>query len=231
MTAVLNTQGLRIIDLDAVNPPTWLTAGEGRSARLRAVEDFIAYPVTFGSAAANYARFCRIPANAKIKRFEVWFSASPDANATQQLALDFGIAFSDSTQDGTPSAYQGLIPTTVGTGATAGTLTTFAAYTTPNKLFGTLTLSGANVAPNVISQAGIGSIGQTVELTFNGVNTQYTLPLLTQTPVVSLFNFLDGRSVPIENLGWVDIYVYVSHAYATVPGAALTLFGRVEYID
>lgn len=220
MTAVLNLLGTNVAVLDAVNPYQALTQGEGSRGLLKTVEDAVALTTAFVGATGNYARLCRFPANAKIKSVEVQTDAAPDSNATQTLALNFGVSFSDSTIDETPSYYQGQIPTTTGIGGgttTAGTVTSFSSYSSPNDLFGTITLSGNNAA-----------IPKT-DITLKQVPSLVSYLGLTQVPLVSLFNLWDGRSQAQQNLGWFDLYVYVKTAAATAHAA--NLYAKVTYVD
>ena len=117
-------------------------------------------------------------------------------SGTPTLAFDVGIAFSDSTKDGTPPQYQGKIPTT----ALDGTLTTFAAYSSPNKMFGgiaavTLTNSAAYNSGNLL---------------FNGLTSNFTMPKLMSKTLWEIFNFVDGRGYPLQPGGMFDIYVYAT---------------------
>lgn len=220
MTTVTNALGTNVAVLDTTQPFTALTSGEGSRGAVKTVEDVLAMSGAFVSASGNYGRLCRFPANVKIKSVEVTTDVAPDSSSTQSLAIDFGVVFSDSTIDGTPSAYQGLIPTTVGVGGgtvTSGTTTTFSSYSSPNKWFGTLTLSGNNAKVPLTN------------ITFSGSLTTYPFLTTTEQPAVEIFNFWDGRSQPMENLGWFDIYAYVSHAAATT--ATSNLFVKVTYVD
>lgn len=222
MTTVTNVKGTNLTLLDATQPFLALTSGEGAKGYLKVVEDLLPWSTTMGSAAGNYGKLCRFPANAKVKSLEVYFDAIPDVNATQTLAIEFGVVFSDSTIDGTPAQYQGLIPTTVGIGGgstTAGTTVSFATHTNANAVFGTWTLSGNDVNPGPTN------------IFYNGSRSNYPILTLTETPLVEIFNFLDGRGVAMENLGYFDLYAYVTNAYGTVPAAALNLFAKLTYAD
>jgi hypothetical protein len=221
MTVVTNVLGTNVAVLDTATPPfIQLTRGEGGPGRVQMVEDQVALTTAFVGATGNYARLCRFPTWAKIKRLRVFSDAPLDSNATQSLALNFGVTFSDSTINGTPSLYQGLIPTTVGIGGgstTAGTTTSFASYTTPNDCFGTITQAGNNVAIPI------------TDITWGGAIATYPRQSFVQTPLVEIFNFLDGRSIPIEVLGYLDVYVYVKTIAAT-PHAA-NLVAILEYCE
>jgi len=220
MTAVLNSKAVNVTLLDAVNPKSALTSGEGAPSRLNVVEDQITLPVTFFSATNNYARVARIPANAKIKRIALFTDAAVDSAATTgAAAFKVGVAFSDSTTDGTPAAYQGLVPSTLGLlAAAAGTVVALPSTANANAIFGTVT------AP-----ATTGAIPLT-DVTFGGSTATYGSPLLrTQTPLSRQFNFLDAGGNAQDNLGYFDIFIMSSVAYTTVPSAVANLYVRVEY--
>src|SRR5271154_5732097 len=153
MTTVTNVKGTNLTLLDVTQPFIQLTAGEGHRGAVKFTEDALAWSTTMGSAAGNYGTFCRFPSNVKLKRVRFWYDAVPDASSAQALAVELGVSFSDSTIDGTPAQYQGLIPTTTGVGGgttTSGTTVAFATHTAANALFGTWTLAGNNVNPGVL---------------------------------------------------------------------------------
>lgn len=91
-----------ITNLDAT-PLVQNTSGEGGAGHVRSISDSVtaATAVTLGS---TY-RLCRFPSNSKVKH--VWIGV--DATVTTFTA-DINVAWSDSTVDGTPPAYQGTIP-------------------------------------------------------------------------------------------------------------------------
>ncbi len=107
------------------------TSGEGAPGDLVAQQDQVAHTSAFGSAAKNTSRQCRFPVQAKVKHVYI-YGKGLDSNATEALTVDINVAFSDSTTDGTPVGGQGLIPVAAATGA----VTTLAAYSSPNKIFG-----------------------------------------------------------------------------------------------
>jgi hypothetical protein len=224
MTSVLNTKSTNIATLDTLNPFQALTAGEGAPARLWEVEDQVTLPVTFFSATNNYARLCRFPTMAKIKDVSLFTDVAVDSAAsTGAAAFTVGVAFSDSTIDGTPPAYQGLVPSTVGIGGgttTAGTVVALPSTSGANVLFGTVTAPATTAAIPLTN------------VTFNGTEATYfaTGPLsLAETPLLKLFNLWDITSKPLTNLGFFDLVVLTSHAYTTVPNAAANLYARVRY--
>lgn len=221
MTAVLNSKGVNVTLLDANS--TALTEGQGAATRTKIVEDQISLPVTFFSATSNYARLCRIPANAKIKRVTLMTDAAVDSAATTgAAAFAVGVAWSDDTNDGTPVAFQGLVPSTVGVvsgggSTTAGTNVALPSTSTKNDFFGTVTAPATTAAIPL------------TDVTFGGIAT-YGSPLyISQTELVTIFNFLDGSGNLLRNPGFLDLYVCTTHAYTTVPSAAANLYVRVEY--
>ena len=220
MTAVLNVLASNLGVLDT-GPSTagWsgygtLTAGEGAPAPLLQIEDGVALTTAFLGAVGNYARILRVPSRAKVKKIEVFSDKALDTNAASTLKFNFGVAFSDGpnngVKDGTPKSYVGLIPTSTFAGAT----TTFAAYASPNDLYGQVA-QGNNVKIPV------------TDITLNGTQTTYSYLQLVQSPLVELFGFLDGRGVAIEEMGYMDIYAYVAAVSAT-PQAG-NLFARAQF--
>jgi hypothetical protein len=234
---VVTTLGTNLTILDATpatgyagQPLAQLSAGEGGPAQLKSVEDSVAIAQTGGGTAGHGYRLCRFPTNAKVKKVELFTDVSLVDGGTSSTALTFGVGvvFSDSTIDGTPVAYQNqwpILPTTPGTGTTAGTLATgFPTGTAAgNYIFGTVT---ANTTTGAFPQGDI-TFGAVQAATYSGL----TMLNLTQTPLVELFNFLDGRGYAMENLGYFDIFVVVTHAYNTQPAAAYNMYAKVSYTD
>lgn len=189
---------------------------------MRAIEGYcVANATNIHAGTGNVYRLVRFPVAAKIKSVETQ-STVLDSNSSQTLALDFNLAFSDSTGDGTSTNNQGAIPTTAG----AGAVTTVAAYSSPNILWGKITQSGNNAA-----------IAKT-DLTYNGSN--FTSTTLTNTlvvpykygytsiPIWKLFTFVNAQGYEAAPDGYFDLLVYNSVVAAT--GAAGSLWGRVVYV-
>lgn len=219
-------KSIQVVNLDAWNgPPSPLqisASGSWGPGLMREVDGYITANATnLGSANGSNYRLVRFPVAAKIKSVETQ-STVLDSNASQTLALDFNVAFSDSTGDGTSVVNQGNIPTTAG----AGAVTTVASYTTPNKLWGTITQAGNNAA-----------IAKT-DLTFNGTN--FTSTTLTNTLVVpykfgytniplwKLFTFVNAQGYEAQPDGYFDLFAYASVKAAT--GAAGALWARMVYV-
>lgn len=219
-------KSIQIVNLDAWNgPPTPLqisASGEWGPGTLREIDGYCT-PVTANlhSGTGNTYRLVRFPVAAKIKTVEVQSSGPLDTNGTSTLTFDFNVAFSDSTGDGTNVNNQGGIPTTAGGGA----LTTVAAYSSPNKLWG-------NVA-----QGNDVVIAKT-DITFNGSN--FTSTTLTNTLVVpykfgytniplwELFTFVNGQGYAAQPDGYFDLLAYNAAVAATAGSGSL--WGKVTYV-
>src|ERR1700724_2448118 len=214
--AAENIKSAAITNWDAV-PYVEVETGAGAKAYLFEIDGWCAVAATPIATTTSTYKLVRVPTWAKIKSVDIWTDVAIDSNATQQLALDFNMVFSDSKIDGTPAALQNLIPTTVGTpeGVTAGTTTTHASYTTPNLLFGTKTLSGNNAA---IAITNIFNLG-----------TNYTSDKILQTPLWKVFGFQNGQGVLDNPGGFFDLEAYVSTAAAT--GHAGKLFAKVTFTN
>lgn len=127
-----------IVNLDG-QPIVVQTSGEGSVGDLVVQQDQVAHTSAFGSALKNTSRQCRFPVTAKVKHVYL-YGKGLDSNATAAMSVDVNVAFSDAVNDGTPIGGQGLIPQSAFTGA----VTTIAAYTSPNKLFGSAYVAEAN---------------------------------------------------------------------------------------
>jgi hypothetical protein len=207
MVATLNGKSTAVTALDTVQPFTQQTAGEGLAVRLKQVEDVVAIDAAGLGTVGSYYRLCRIPANAKVKRVEV-FSDKLDSNAASTVVLEFGMVFSDSTIDGTPAAYQGLFPDTSGNGVVV------ASTGARNALFGTVA-QGNNTAIPI------------TEITHKG--TLSTLLNLTQRGLAKIFGFVTAQGYDQPCPGWMDLYVYVSTVAATP--AAGNLYARIQFAE
>ena len=105
MTQTSHLSSGAITNLDSI-PVVPITTGEGAPGYLRTVNGEVA-SVSADAAGSTY-RFVRIPTTAKVKH--VYF----EALAMTAGAVQLGVYYSDSTQDGTPPAVQGLVVPTVG---------------------------------------------------------------------------------------------------------------------
>lgn len=185
-------------------PYVEVEAGAGAKAEPFVIEGFCSVTAVGIATSTSTYQLVRIPTWARIKKVFIWSDVAIDSNTTQQLALDFNMSFSTSTHDGTPAIYQGLVPTTVGTpdGVTAGTTTTWSSYTTPNKLFGTVTYSGNNA-----------KIAMT-DITLNG-SANYTFDKFIGVNLWKVFGFQNGQGQLADPGGFFDLTAYVSTAAAT----------------
>lgn len=215
----VNTSSGNIVALDTI-PLLQLTAGEGREGDNLTQDDYI--HLTTGMLAAGQGwRMCRIPTSAKVKRVTLVIDAILDTSSTQALSFDINVAFSDATNDGTQANLQGQIPTTANTGA----VTTTATYASPNKLFGTFTLSGNDLqAPPLIN-----GFYQPLDVTFGSTagGILYNSQLVTETPLWELFGFTNAQGYPADPGGYFDLYFATTVAAATAHAG--NLFVRVEY--
>jgi hypothetical protein len=204
-------KSLSITGLDTI-PIVPQTTGMGAPGRLFIVDDVVGPTVGLGlqTAKSSY-RLCRFPTIAKIKSVIIATDVALDTG-THALIFDINVAFSDSTTDGTPSAVQGLIPTTAKTGAT----TTLAAYSAPNVLFGTSNNASASVA-----------LGRT-NVTFNGTLATWPIAAITSQPLWQTFGFVDGAGRPADPGGYFDLYLVNSTVAGT--GAVGNIYASVEYV-
>jgi hypothetical protein len=195
--------------------------GEWIGGELQCTDGYCTATATgIAAAAKSTYRLVRFPVEAKIKSLSVQSVGVLDSNSTQTLAIDFNLAFSDSTVDGTSVANQGLIPTTAG----AGAVTTVTSYSSPNILWGTITQAGNNA---VLARTNI---------TFNGTN--FTSTTLTNTlvvpyvgytniPIWKLFTFVNAQGYETAPNGYFDVLAVTSVKAAT--GAAGSLYATLEF--
>ena len=211
-----------ITNLDAI-PYVPNSAGQGGVGRRVSVDDFVSCSATPLQSTKSIYRLVRFPTQAIIKSFLIATDKALDSG-TPTLAFDFNVCWSDSTNPAEcPTIFQlaslslaateAVIPTTANDGKTT---TTVAAYSAPNKLFGTY-------APTSNSAA----LGKT-DLTFNGSQTTYDLATLTQEPLWQVFGFIDGRGNPADPGGSFDILAYVSTAANT--GVSGKLWAELTYV-
>ncbi len=213
-------KSLSITNLDAT-PYIYNTAGQGAAGRPAVVDDYVSCAATPLQSTKSFYRLVRFPTGALIKNVTLATDTALDTG-THALQFDLNIAWSDSTIDGTPIAFQlgtlglaateAVIPTTANDGATT---TTIAAYAAPNKIFGSFNNTSASVA-----------YGPT-DLVFNGITATYTLAKIVSQPLWQTVGFVDGRGNPADPGGYFDLIAYVSIAAGT--GAAGKLYARVSY--
>lgn len=205
-----------ITNLDTI-PIIPNTASQGAGGRLVMTDDFVSAAATPLQSTKSVYRVVRIPTAAIPKSIDFFTTVALDSG-THALTFDVNIAWSDSTVDGTPASYlpasagEAQIPTTANDGAT---MTTVAAYASPNKIFGSFNNTSASVAFS------------SGNLIANGSQTTYPVSTITQQPLWQTFGFVDGRGNPADPGGYFDILLYVSTAAGT--GAAGKIYGRVVY--
>lgn len=187
--------------LDTTNPSVMITAGQGAASDLFEVDDYCAATAAGLGTAGSIYRMVRFPTSAKIKSFAFYTDQALDTSATASLQFDFNIAFSDSTIDGTPTNLQGLVPTT----ALGGATTTFATYSSPNKMFGA-----------AVTQPTANTTWPLTEYWLKGLTATFTLGLITQQPLWQTFGFVDGGGRSCNPGGNFDMVAYV----ATIAGTA-----------
>ncbi len=195
-----NIKSSPVTNLDS-QPILLNTVGEGAPGHLKTLTDWVA--TTSAAVATSAYRMARFPSNAKVKRVSLY---SINLGSTAGATLDINVAFSDSTTDGTATAAQSNIPTSALTGA----ITTPAAYSSPNKLFGSALATGASNAAS----------GPT-DITFSGIYTpaMRDLPMWavlggTGAATAAPYNAGGGFAQASGNLcdpgGFFDIYVVIA---------------------
>ncbi len=202
----------------------WLqnTAGQGAGGRPVVTDDYVSCAATPLQSTKSIYRLLRFPVHAIIKSLTLATDKALDSG-TPTLAFDLNVAWADSSNPAyCPQQFQlgtlglatteAVIPTTANDGSTT---TTVAAYSAPNKLFGTVTPTSNSAA-----------YGPTA-VEFNGSQTTYNLKNLTSQPLFQLLGFVDGRGNPADPGGYMDLLAYVSTA-ANV-GVAGTLYARLTY--
>jgi len=179
------------------------TSGQGAEGGVRMVTDYLT-PLT--GAINSFYRLCRFPTIAIIKRMNFITDGAIDTGSANTLVIDFNVAFSDSTDDGTAPSNQTALPTTANTGA----IVLPATYTAANKLFGTWTQSSASAAVNT-------------ELTFSGSLTNYSLVASCNTPLWQIFGF------SVAPGGMFDILMKVTTGVNTINTTPANVMIRLEY--
>jgi hypothetical protein len=209
-----------------VQPILDRTAGEGAASDLKVIDDFVAVDAVGIADTGSTYTLLRFPTSAKVKRLEVLTDGPIDSNATQQLAIDFNIAFSDSKYDGTQTALQAQAPAAAADGTTV-----VKTSANRNKLFGTITLSGNNKAIDLqeITFGILSAHTPEGDTAAHQAVTGGTLAFAdTQKPLWKKYGFVNGRGDPQDPGGNFDLYVKVATAAAT--GAAANLYAKLEYV-
>jgi hypothetical protein len=199
-----------ITNLDA-SPLAISNAGQGAVGRLITVDDYCAATAAGLQSAGSYYRLVRLPTFAMVK--SVLMAADTGPNLNGALAVDLNLAFSDSTDDGTPPFLQGLIPTVANTGG----VVSIATYTGPNLIYGRWKPSAA------------ATLIEPTELVMNGMSSAYAFSLgFCNQPLFQIFGFTDGRGQPSDPGGFFDLLAYVATGATT--GGACNIYARVSYV-
>ncbi len=209
-----NLKSNPVTNADA-QPVVAMTMGQGAPARMQVADDTIA--VTTNVAQWSTYRLCRFPVGACVKHVRGYLSGI-DSNTTATAKVDFNVAFSDSTTDGTPVNYQGTIPSSKNDGtslafvAGTGYSTSYANSGTGNKLFG-----------SAVAVSNSGATQADLELTFKNSFT----PANRDDELWDVLGFVDGNGVAQSPGGFFDIFAVVEAAVATA--AAGTIAVEIDY--
>jgi hypothetical protein len=236
MSATITGKAVNLTVLD-VAPATGyagvptLSAGEGAPARVKMIEDMFAFPST-NMDAGSWFKLLRFPSTAKVKKLRIWTDGIIDNTVTTAVQiLSFGVMFSDSTIDGTPTGVRGLVPNASGLGTTV-TVPTSTGF---NDVFGTLiaqpTAQAAiliedlltNQSPSTKAFAGLTNYGTP---TVSGAPTVLTA---METPLINLLGFQSSTGVPWAAAGYFDLYCKVITAATTQHGA--NIFAQLTYAE
>lgn len=193
------------------SPPVLVpTMGEGAAYQPNVNEDQITTTTAIDTS-STYTLGPRIPTNAKIKKVEI-FVKGVDSNATATAAADINLIFSDAPvggvaasapiEDGTTFANANTIPTST----LNGTTTTRAAYSSPNKMFGSAVVIAANSGAQ-----------KNQDVTFSG----------TYLSAYMLLPIWDVLGYTQDPGGFFNFYLKVTAGAATA--AAGTIMMRVSY--
>ena len=199
-----------LTNLDAT-PLLISNAGQGNVGRKIMVDDYCAATAAGLQSVGSYYKLIRLPTFALVKSVKLATDSGPNLNGA--LALDLNLIFSDSTDDGTPTFLQGLIPVSANTGGTVS----IATYTGVNKIYGTWKPSAAATAISL------------TEFLTNGLGSAYSFTGgFSNLPLFQLFGFTDGRGQPADPGGFFDLMAYVATGATT--GGACNIYAQVEYV-
>lgn len=208
-----NLKSRAITNLDAT-PSVVGTVGEDAPGRINAQSDDVS-PTTANALWSTY-RLARFPTTAKIKHVWSYITGLESNTATGAGIYDYNVAFSDDTNDGTPPAVQGYIPSNKLDGTayefrTTGYSTSYNSTGTGNKMF------GASVAQ-------LNSSAQNLEMTYR--NT--FIPAYRQDDLWDVLGFTTQQGIAQDPGGFFDIFVVTA---AAASSAALGKIGvEVDYV-
>lgn len=199
-----------LTDLDAI-PIANLNAGQGLGGRQVTVDDFCTATAAGLQSSGSYYKLVRVPTGALPKSVMLATDTGPNLNGA--LAIQLSWIFSDSTDDGTPVFYQGLIPVSANTGGTVS----LATYTGVNAIYGFWkpTASASAIALTEFVTNGL------VAATYTITGGFFNLPLW------QIFGFTDGRGNPSDPGGYFDLLAYVATGATT--GGACNIYAQVRY--
>lgn len=190
------------------------TTGEGTTGKEKVQTDFV-NPTASNTQWSTY-RLCRFPTDCSIKH--VWLFQSGIDTTTAAATMDFNVAFSDATDDGTPTSFQGTIPSNKLDGTSlafisgTGYSTAYNSTGTGNKLF------GAGIA--VLTSGA----GQTVDLTFKGTFT----PAMREDVLYNSLGFVNAQGLLADPGGWFDILVVLAAAATTARTGQIAI--EIDYV-
>ena len=192
-----NLKSNPVTNLDA-QPIIVGTSGEGGMGFQKNMSDYVS-PTASGAIWSTY-RLARFPTNSKVKHVWTYLSGIDTTSATTLplATLDFNVAFSDSTTDGTPAALQGTIPSNKFDGTAfafvsgTGYSTAYNSTGTGNKMFG-VTLA-------------VTTGSQLLELTFKNTFT----PAMREDDLWDVLGFVNAQGTAQDPGGKFDIFVVTS---------------------
>lgn len=209
-----NLKSNAITNYDAT-PSVQATAGEGAPGAMQAQSDDLA--TTTAAAQFSTYRMARFPTTAKVKHVWGFLSGIEAAATTGGATLDFNVAFSDDTNDGTPAGLVGTIPSNKLDG-TSFAFVTGSGYSTA------YTNTGTGNAMFGSSIAQTSSAAQLLELTFKNSFK----PASREDDLWDVFGFVSQQGVAQDPGGFFDIFVVHTHSITTV--AAGTIGIEVDYV-
>jgi len=208
-----NLKSVPVTNLDA-QPIVVATAGEGLTGKGKIATDFV-NPTASNTQWSTY-RLCRFPTDASVKH--VWLWQSGIDTTTAAATIDFNVAFSDATDDGTPVAFQGTIPSNKFDGTSfafvsgTGYSTAYTNTGTGNKLF------GAAIAVLTSGAA------QTVDLTFKGTFT----PTMRDDIMYNSLGFVNAQGSLADPGGAFDILAVLAAGATTAKIGQIAI--EIDYV-
>ena len=213
-----NLKSVPITNLDA-QPILQATTGEGAAGYMKCISDNVA--TTASAVATSAYRLARFPSNAKVKRVKL---DTINLGSTAGATLDINVAFSDSTTDGTSNTLQAAIPTSALTGA----VTTPAAYSSPNKMFGSAVATGATngqLSTDVTYQNSFTAPMRDIPMWANLGGSGAA----TASPLSAGGGFAQNNGQIVDPGGFFDIYVVIA-ATGTGTVTAGNIGIQVDYV-